>query len=153
MTVYNLEVPTGAGVAITVTSLTAEELADFGTNSTPIEDGSSWSHKVKYMSGDSRYDLILSDSRRYDARKDMTFNSIRLSGVVSKTDALGDVTTLPIESVISWNHSGRHLNDTAHAVKMVSLLFGFFAQPNAGAITDVIVDVFDHDVVNLSTFL
>lgn len=149
-TTYALCVPTTEEYDLKLNRIPVASLANFALTDFSENNGARTA-TYTYSAGAAASRVTLTASRRYDVKRNMTFNSIRLNALVSKTvSETGEVSYEPIDAVIAWNVSGMHAEAGSHPVNMVSILMSIFAQELTGANgtpTSKVADAFDHDVL------
>lgn len=154
-TTVTLQVPTLEDYDLKIKRIPVADLADFSAKNQQPESDNSDIVIYTYGAGDAADVLTIIAKRQYVEKRDISNMSIRVSALTkSVVTETGDTSYDPIEVVLAWNIPGKYSKDADFVVEMMSIAMSIFAQELTGANgnpTSLVVDQFDHNVLNLLT--
>lgn len=149
-TTYALLVPTTEDLDLKLARIPVASLANFSLVSSS-DNGKEQVATYRYGAGDATASLDVTARRSYNAAKDMTNNSVRVYGTISKTvSETGEVDYVPVDVILAWNFPGEVSVIDDEIVKLLSIACNMVFQELTGANgtpTAKVVEQFNHKIV------
>jgi hypothetical protein len=132
-TTFSHTLPTLADYDLKLKQISATPWADVKCiDSVTGADKDTATYRYTTGAGADLFDMVF--TRRYEPSTDTTHNNMRLLTKERKTvSETGEVTDVPIESGIHWNHRGRYPASSTVMLEVVSALLSVFAVQLVGA--------------------